>query len=772
LLRVFSRKSYLNHLQEHPGWTPNVYVNGAIDRPIPLTEETIRGFIQTHADFGIQDPEMPLIACELVDKVPLHRVDGTYSAISYVAGSPKDTRVILVDGQPFNAFASLERAVSDALDRWQSQHPSQDLCIWADQICINQRDHVERALQVGLMRDIYRRSRDTIIWFPPWVEKTDSPPTSSKRQYARASDANRSSLAHCCQTLRLATAPDWDCAKTPAASPSISLLSWLPPAIPQKCRHGQTFSVRSTINQHIATLLEIPTQMFTWLDTVQHFIESPWWERSWVYQEFIASPNPIFLSGKIFIYWTDLQPLLQCVCSHLQSTIRSGLSDPIIRTRWQIAEYNGKEYQSYEERCKEYQDQKSKWKERHKKELQVISNRYGRLEEGGLFLNMLLGRRRRMKRELQKIYSYDQPPTQRPQEPLFIQYWPEPEELSRGYMVASSVESAQTTQKTLQQSGPNQILALLEQLPRKRATNNQNPVQKPIPITMIKEKWREKALSLVTDLDMSTMSSMVKGRSEVRHSQELTDLLQHSRNCKSSDPRDRVYAFIGLAHEEYDIAPDYHENHTIVHVLIDVARAIIKHDKSLAILTHAYRNREHSNVYLPTWVPDWLSKGTDRALDEYELWQRESLEEERPFNAGQALLALPDFREDEDPCNVDLKVQGYHIDTLVMDNRNRPVTGFATLRHIWTSSGQRAATIHNARPEDEIWVLHGATKPVILRLENEDENSYSFRGEALLCNDNSGKFSSVMFGSVGCADYLECIEAKIPGHELREIWLI
>jgi hypothetical protein len=38
---------------------------------------------------------------------------------------------------------------------------------------------------------------------------------------------------------------------------------------------------------------------------------------------------------------------------------------------------------------------------------------------------------------------------------------------------------------------------------------------------------------------------------------ELRPLLTHARNCKSSDPRDRIYAFLGLANPEYNIIPSY-----------------------------------------------------------------------------------------------------------------------------------------------------------------------------------------------------------------------
>jgi hypothetical protein len=36
--------------------------------------------------------------------------------------------------------------------------------LWADQICINQQDNEEKSIQVGMMRDIYKRAANVIFW--------------------------------------------------------------------------------------------------------------------------------------------------------------------------------------------------------------------------------------------------------------------------------------------------------------------------------------------------------------------------------------------------------------------------------------------------------------------------------------------------------------------------------------------------------------------------------------------------------------------------------
>lgn len=46
----------------------------------------------------------------------------------------------------------------------QLRHDHDTVKIWVDFICINQKDNNERSYQVGIMRDIYARSTETVIW--------------------------------------------------------------------------------------------------------------------------------------------------------------------------------------------------------------------------------------------------------------------------------------------------------------------------------------------------------------------------------------------------------------------------------------------------------------------------------------------------------------------------------------------------------------------------------------------------------------------------------
>jgi len=89
-----------------------------------------------------------------------------YTALSYCAGDPNKTRTIEVDGQSFAAFKTLNEAIDNAVRFWADRFPGNILYLWADQICINQSDNSERTHQVNLMRDIYSRAENVLIWLP------------------------------------------------------------------------------------------------------------------------------------------------------------------------------------------------------------------------------------------------------------------------------------------------------------------------------------------------------------------------------------------------------------------------------------------------------------------------------------------------------------------------------------------------------------------------------------------------------------------------------
>lgn len=82
----------------------------------------------------------------------------TFEAISYVWGDPNDRRDIVLNG----IHTSVTRNLFDALFCFRQR--SGVRYVWADALCINQMDLMERASQVLLMADVYQQCTKCLIW--------------------------------------------------------------------------------------------------------------------------------------------------------------------------------------------------------------------------------------------------------------------------------------------------------------------------------------------------------------------------------------------------------------------------------------------------------------------------------------------------------------------------------------------------------------------------------------------------------------------------------
>ena len=81
-----------------------------------------------------------------------------YEAISYCWGDPNDTRVVYCEGKPLQVTVSLYTG----LRRLRCRDAVRVL--WADAVCINQNDTLEKNTQVPLMSRIYSQPSRVLIW--------------------------------------------------------------------------------------------------------------------------------------------------------------------------------------------------------------------------------------------------------------------------------------------------------------------------------------------------------------------------------------------------------------------------------------------------------------------------------------------------------------------------------------------------------------------------------------------------------------------------------
>ena len=98
---------------------------------------------------------------------------------------------------------------------------------------------------------------------------------------------------------------------------------------------------------------------------------------------------------------------------------------------------------------------------------------------------------------------------------------------------------------------------------------------------------------------------------EVKIDKDLLSFASLFRGNNSTDPKDKIYALLGLLEEIkggeiYGITPDY--NLAVEQAYIQVAEAILKHQRNLDLfgaIRHSPFRVKRKRHDLPSWVPDW-----------------------------------------------------------------------------------------------------------------------------------------------------------------------
>lgn len=114
----------------------------------------------------------------------------------------------------------------------------------------------------------------------------------------------------------------------------------------------------------------------------------------------------------------------------------------------------------------------------------------------------------------------------------------------------------------------------------------------------------DRACSNSTGAAVKTFENMIKTKDAWRGSMRLIELLRLSRLCSATDPRDNIFAFLGVSQSTHGIVPDY--THTFAQVLLETTIMFIKGQNSLDILYHAAMAEVErpKGSTIPSWVVD------------------------------------------------------------------------------------------------------------------------------------------------------------------------
>jgi hypothetical protein len=83
-----------------------------------------------------------------------------YEAISYCWGNSNDTIPIVCNG----LHVPVTRSLESAMRRFRTPSGSTARLLWADAICINQKDDEEKGKQVGRMGEVYMNASCVLVW--------------------------------------------------------------------------------------------------------------------------------------------------------------------------------------------------------------------------------------------------------------------------------------------------------------------------------------------------------------------------------------------------------------------------------------------------------------------------------------------------------------------------------------------------------------------------------------------------------------------------------
>lgn len=196
-----------------------------------------------------------------------------------------------------------------------------------------------------------------------------------------------------------------------------------------------------------------------------------------------------------------------------------------------------------------------------------------------------------------------------------------------------------------------------------------------------------------------------------RGDEDLKVVLAMSHHCKSSDPRDRMYAFLGLAHPGYCVPVDYDAANDLDSVLAETASRILAFENTLDIFTYAIATRDDRSARLASWIPDWpateyLPTGQFCHIPNDGFFLRPSSHSQFRHQPVSTVSASHDG-------HLRLQVAGLRFDSL---QEHLPV--FANARYYSAFATARGYTVRcrsAVQAGDELWLLRGARWLLVLR---------------------------------------------------------
>ncbi|KAG4436129.1 hypothetical protein IFR05_008408 [Cadophora sp. M221] len=206
-----------------------------------------------------------------------------YEAVSYTWGDPIFSHEILCGEE--NARLAITPNVDSLLRHLRKT--SKPRRLWVDAICLNQTDHIEKRVQVGLMGEIYRQATKVHVWLGDSLRWRKGP-----HPLGQLKDPNGFS----------------------------KLMGFFRFTALEKSSHDEGTFLQTPSSRVFQGEKEL-------VSSLQMFLHAPWFQRRWTIQEASLNRHTIVRYGRSKILWEDMSAALGILNSnmaldHVASTSR------------------------------------------------------------------------------------------------------------------------------------------------------------------------------------------------------------------------------------------------------------------------------------------------------------------------------------------------------------------------------------------------------------------------------------------------------------------
>ncbi|RYP77342.1 hypothetical protein DL771_001137 [Monosporascus sp. 5C6A] len=252
-----------------------------------------------------------------------------YLALSYCWGDAKVKKSVRCNEVELPVTANLFSALECLC------YPDKDMLIWIDAICINQDDSAEKEEQVGIMRDIYSKALEVLIWLGPAADESDLG-------------------IKACQNLALAMA-DFICQQADDEDEPDDPISQVRAefAIQRgslEYRMAEDAKLRRKWRKLKKLFTDFKPKRLSEREVraIRAIVSRPWWTRIWIVQELCLAKRARIIIGQSSIEWKAFSQAVDVASYHHPASLglaRSAffiLSD--LKNDWDFARHGEAEF--------------------------------------------------------------------------------------------------------------------------------------------------------------------------------------------------------------------------------------------------------------------------------------------------------------------------------------------------------------------------------------------------------------------------------------------